>query len=67
MAVTGLARPPSLVDVPQFVRAKTAQGLTRAMFENNKRLKAYVRYFDIQFAGGYWYAWFEIDLTKVGL
>lgn len=64
MAVSGFARPPSLVDVPHYVKAKSPDGLIRAMLANNVKLKAYVGYFDIQFVNGYWYAWFTIDVEK---
>lgn len=65
MAVTGFARPPSLVDVPHYVKAKTADGLIKAMLANNVKLKSFVGYFDIQFVNGYWYAWFTVDLEKM--
>lgn len=65
MAVTGFGRPPSLVDVPHYVRAKTPDALIKAMLANNVKLKAYVGYFDIQFVNGYWYAWFTIDIEKM--
>lgn len=65
MAVTGFGRPPSLVDVPHYVRAKTPDALIKAMLLNNTKLKAYVGYFDIQFVNGYWYAWFTIDIEKM--
>jgi hypothetical protein len=64
MAVSGFARPPSLVDVPHYVRAKSPEGLIRAMLANNVKLKAYVGYFDIQFVNGFWYAWFTVDIEK---
>lgn len=64
MAVTGFGRPPSLVDVPHYVKAKSPDGLIRAMLANNVKLKAFVGYFDIQFVNGFWYAWFTIDIEK---
>lgn len=66
MAVSGLVRPPSLVDVPHYVKARSPDGLIRAMLANNVRLKAYVSYTDIQFVNGNWYAWYTIDIEKGG-
>lgn len=63
--MTGFVRPPSLVDVPHYVKARTPDALIKAMLQNNMRLKAYVNYFDIQFVNGSWYAWYLIDYTKV--
>jgi hypothetical protein len=64
MAVSGFVRPPSLVDVPHFIKARTPEALKRAMLDNNVRLKAFVGYFSIQFVNGYWYAWYTIDIEK---
>lgn len=64
MAVTGFARPPSLVDVPHYIKARTPDALIRAMLANNVRLKSYVSYFDIQFVNGQWYAWYTIDIER---
>lgn len=53
--------------VPHFVRARTAQALIEAMFDNNLRERAEVKYSDIALSSdGYWYAWFykEIDGYK---
>lgn len=59
-------RPPSLADVPNFVSAESPQGLRRAMFKNNLKLKAFVNYFAIQHAEGRWFAWYFIDATTPG-
>lgn len=64
MAVTGYGHGVSLLHVPHYVRAKTPDALTKAMLANNMKLKAHVGYFDIQYANGYWYAWFIIDIEK---
>lgn len=53
--------------VPHFVRAKSAQALIEAMFENNLIMRSEVKYSDIAFSSdGFWYAWFykEIDGFK---
>lgn len=65
MAVTGFGRPPSLVDVPHYVKAKTPDLLIKAMLANNMKLKAYVKYHDIVFANGYWFAWFTVDIEQM--
>lgn len=63
---------PTTLLIPHFVKARTAQGLQRACFENNVRLKAYVNYFDIQWVESdkSWYAWYYItvgadDVTNI--
>lgn len=61
--------------VPHHLRASSPQALTEAMLENNLRLKAQVRYQDIQYVppvyeddklkeAAYWICWYykEIDL-----
>lgn len=57
-------KPPSASDVPNYLTATSPQGLVKAMFENNMRLKGHVQYHSIQFANGKWYAWFLHDLTE---
>lgn len=53
----------SLTDVPRYVRASTAEGLTRLMEKNNiSRGKWYV--YTIIHANGFWYAWFYEDDRK---
>ncbi len=58
---------PSLLDLPNFVKARTAKGLVKAMLDNNTQLKAYVRYFDIQYcpAEKAWFAWYFIDIERL--
>lgn len=50
--------------VPNFVKATTPELLRESMLMNNLRLKSEVKYFDIQFANGSWFAWYydKIDL-----
>ena len=63
--IYGGAGPTALL-IPQFVKARTAQGLVRACFENNVRLKAFVNYFSIQYVekDKAWYAWFYLDVNN---
>jgi hypothetical protein len=63
--IYGGAGPTALL-VPHFVKARTAQGLVRACFENNSRLKAFVNYYSIQYVekDKAWYAWFYLDVSN---
>lgn len=53
-------------DIPNFLRARSAAGLRRAMLKNNLKHKAFVQYFDIQFneAERVWYAWYFSNLSR---
>lgn len=53
--------------VPHFIKAKTADLLRQSMLENNLLEKSEIKYFDIQFADGYWYAWFYKEVQFTGL
>lgn len=44
--------------IPQYVSARSPQGLRRVMLMNNARTGYFYNYFDIQFAEGKWYAWY---------
>lgn len=44
--------------VPNFVKASSANLLREAMLLNNLRLLSEIKYQDIQFANGTWYAWY---------
>lgn len=61
--------PQGINHVPNFVRAKTVAGLRRAMFINNRKHRAFINYFDIQFNGkdGFWYAWFFVEEQLDGM
>lgn len=52
---------------PFFISAESPEKLRFMMLANNRRHARRFHYFDIQFASGKWYAWFEIaqkDLTS---
>lgn len=49
--------------IPHYVKARTPEGLKRAMLQNNLKFKAYCNYSNIQFVDGNWYAWFTVDLN----
>lgn len=65
MAVTGFRRTPNLLDVPHFIKARTAKDLQQLMLKNNTRLKSYVQYFNIQYVESEraWFAWYFLDFT----
>jgi hypothetical protein len=44
--------------IPNYVSARSPQGLRRVMLMNNAKSGFFHQYFDIQFVGGRWYAWF---------
>jgi hypothetical protein len=44
--------------VPNFIKASSPDLLREAMLLNNLKLKSEIKYQDLQFANGYWYAWF---------
>lgn len=50
--------------VRMFLRADTAEKLVRLQLLTNVRLGGQANYTDIQFADGFWYAWFLVDIEK---
>lgn len=48
----------SSLNVPQFISAPDPQGLVQKMLANNILFSMEYRYFDIQFDGKEWIAWF---------
>lgn len=50
--------------VPQFVSAPSPRGLRRAMILVNARAGSFHKFFDIQFVGGKWYAWYYAPIEK---
>lgn len=49
-------------DIPNFVTARTPAGLRRSMIRNNARVGMFIKYFDIQFVNGSWFAWYFIEV-----
>lgn len=49
-------------DIPNFLRARSPQGLRRAMIRNNAKLGMFIKYFDIQFVNGEWFAWYFVEI-----
>lgn len=52
--------------VPTYLKASSPDLLKDAMLENNLILKKEIKYQDIQFVNGSWFAWYylEIDIVK---
>lgn len=54
--------------IPNFITARTAQGLRRAMLRNNTKHKGFVTYQDIQqLKDGTWIAWFYVSENIEGM
>jgi hypothetical protein len=47
-----------LNNIPNFLKAKSPQGLRRLMLLNNVKSVIQYTYHDIQFVNGDWYAWY---------
>lgn len=52
-------------NIPSYIKAKSPKGLRRLMLENNIKHRQTIEYFNIQYAQGYWFAWFHIELEAV--
>jgi hypothetical protein len=50
--------PSNLFNIPHYVKAASPEGLRLSMLQNNMKLKAECKYFDISFDGNNWVAWF---------
>lgn len=62
MGITYYSNRGELNTIPNYVTARTPQGLRRAMLRVNMRLKAFASFYDIQFVNGRWYAWYWEDV-----
>ena len=49
---------------PYFLSAKSPQDLRMLMLANNRKRGKRFHYFDMSFAQGKWWCWFEIDETE---
>jgi len=47
-----------------YLRADTADGLVRLQLKVNQLLMGRADYTNIQFADGFWYAWFLVDVDQ---
>lgn len=50
---------PNKLKVPAFVSAGDPRGLRRAMLLRQLELGAELKFYDIQFVDGGWYAWYD--------
>ena len=48
----------SITEIPNFLRAKTPEGLKKEMLKVNGILGYHNKFFDIQFVNGEWFCWF---------
>ena len=57
---------PSMESIPNFIRAKSPQGLRRLMRRNNLRRRGFVQY-NIIFVESekLWYAWYYLNEEKM--
>lgn len=53
--------------IPQYVSARSPQGLRRAMIMLNAKSGAWHKFFDIQYVDGRWFAWFYQEVTAEDL
>ena len=58
----------SLKRIPNYLKARSPQGLRRLMLLNNARASSFYEYLNIQFIpdakGGYWYCWYYKDVDN---
>ena len=52
-----------LFTVPHYVKAPNPDALIKAMVNENIRFGVTFKYFDIQFQGRMWFAWYLRDAT----
>ena len=50
--------------VPVYISARNPDELMFAMAKNNRKQGLSLRYFDIQYANGLWFAWYYIENKK---
>jgi len=54
----------SLKRIPNYLKARSPQGLRRLMLLNNAKYSTFFEYVYIQFTEGNWYAWFYRDVDS---
>lgn len=50
---------------PTFVKASTPEQLRKRMLKVNSKLGRQVNYFDIQYVGKFWYAWYLYNHKEI--
>lgn len=48
----------NLFEIPNYIKAASPIGLRRLMLETQRRDSMQYNFFDIQFANGFWFAWY---------
>ena len=48
--------------IPSFLKAKSPEVLRGLMLRNNAQHGVMFKYYDIQFAQGFWWAWFNVPV-----
>lgn len=51
--------------IPVYIKARTADDLLFEMAKTNRKHGSNLRYFDISFANGSWYAWYYLENSKL--
>lgn len=51
--------------IPNYVTAKSPQGLRRLMLANNIKYSQPLNYHSIQFVNGAWFAWFHVEQSSL--
>lgn len=49
--------------IKAFLKAKDPKKLMDLMLENNVKKRAYHKY-DVVYADGFWFAWYEVDINN---
>lgn len=53
--------------ITRFVKAKNAEMLSRKMRKLQIQRQTHIPFFDIQYADGFWFAWYKDEITSIGL
>lgn len=51
--------------IPVFIKARTAENLMFEMAKTNRKHGSNLRYFDIQWDGKNWYAWYYLENSRL--
>lgn len=51
-------------EVPNFLKSSSATSLRRMMLKECSRFGGSVSFFDIQFAQGFWFAWYYVSYSE---
>ena len=51
-------------NIPHYLKARSPEGLRRAMLKNNVKWGMIFNYYQIIFDGKDWWAWFQLDAVE---